>query len=272
MEIDLDLDLVHVFLVVAEKRSFSAAARATGRTQAAVSQQVKRLERQLGERLLHRTTREVSPTAAGLRFIPDARRLVELGVAAQRRVLGGAGPQRIRVGAPDEIMHRGLIGVLAGMRPALPAVDFELCCGPTRELLDGLGDGVEMVVGLALPESAGGRTLYTTPLAWIGDHVGAGPVRLAVYGEGCVMRTQAAAALDRAGIDWACAVEAGSAVAIEAAARHGLAVGVLPERLAAADLPRPAGLPPLPAVDIRVWAARTVAEEVLAAIAAAIGP
>tara|TARA_R110002020_G_scaffold25060_3_gene81574 strand:- start:7883 stop:8788 length:906 start_codon:yes stop_codon:yes gene_type:complete len=61
-------DLV-IFHRVAAERSFTAAARSLGVTQSAVSQTVKRLESDLGIRLLSRSTRSLTPTAAGERLL-----------------------------------------------------------------------------------------------------------------------------------------------------------------------------------------------------------
>lgn len=61
-------DLV-IFNRVAEAGSFTAAARSLGVTQSAVSQTVKRLEGDLGLRLLSRSTRSLTPTAAGERLL-----------------------------------------------------------------------------------------------------------------------------------------------------------------------------------------------------------
>ncbi|KAA5606394.1 LysR family transcriptional regulator [Roseospira marina] len=58
-----------IFNRVAEQRSFTAAARSLGVTQSAVSQTVKRLEREMGIRLLSRSTRSLAPTAAGERLL-----------------------------------------------------------------------------------------------------------------------------------------------------------------------------------------------------------
>src|SRR3954453_718042 len=57
------------FVVVAEERSFTRAAARLGVTQSALSQTVRSLEARLGIRLLNRTTRSVSPTAAGERLL-----------------------------------------------------------------------------------------------------------------------------------------------------------------------------------------------------------
>jgi len=62
-----------VFLVVAEKKNFTAAAKALRVTPSAVSQTISALERRVGVRLLQRTTRNVGLTEAGERFIARLR-------------------------------------------------------------------------------------------------------------------------------------------------------------------------------------------------------
>ena len=59
------LEDLEAFARVVDARGFSGAARLLGTSKSAVSKQVVRLEDQLGTRLLHRTTRSVSPTAEG---------------------------------------------------------------------------------------------------------------------------------------------------------------------------------------------------------------
>ncbi|MDB4943236.1 MAG: Transcriptional regulator, LysR family [Labilithrix sp.] len=66
-----------VFLVVAEKQSFTAAAKALRVTPSAVSQSISTLERRLGVRLLQRTTRSVGVTEAGERFLARLRPAVD---------------------------------------------------------------------------------------------------------------------------------------------------------------------------------------------------
>jgi DNA-binding transcriptional LysR family regulator len=66
-----------VFLVVAEKKSFTAAGKALRVTPSAVSQSISALERRLGMRLLQRTTRSVGLTEAGERFVTRLRPAVE---------------------------------------------------------------------------------------------------------------------------------------------------------------------------------------------------
>ena len=72
----LDLDAVKAFVLTAELQSFTRAADALGSTQSAVSLKLRRLEDQLGRRLLERTPRQVRLSAEGAAFMEAARELV----------------------------------------------------------------------------------------------------------------------------------------------------------------------------------------------------
>src|SRR5580693_8953631 len=61
------------FVAVADRLSFRAAASHLGVTPSALSHSMRQLEERLGLRLLHRTTRSVSPTDAGLRLLERLR-------------------------------------------------------------------------------------------------------------------------------------------------------------------------------------------------------
>ena len=69
----LDLTGLTALLAVAEKRSFTAAAAELRVTPSAVSQTVRAFEERVGVQLLHRTTRSVSLTEAGARFVEQLR-------------------------------------------------------------------------------------------------------------------------------------------------------------------------------------------------------
>jgi DNA-binding transcriptional LysR family regulator len=77
-----DLADLNNFLVVADQLSFRAAAAQLGVTPSALSHSIRELEERLGVRLLHRTTRSVSPTDAGLRLLNRLRPAIEQVAAA----------------------------------------------------------------------------------------------------------------------------------------------------------------------------------------------
>ena len=66
---ETDLSDLNAFLAVVRAGGFRVGARASGTSASGLSESVRRLEAQLGVRLLHRTTRSVVPTEAGQRLI-----------------------------------------------------------------------------------------------------------------------------------------------------------------------------------------------------------
>ena len=96
------IESVAIFVEVAERRSFAAAARRLARSAAAVTRAVGELETRLGVRLLNRTTRAVSLTEAGDRFLAGARRVLADFEEIERAAAGeGAAPRgELRITAP----------------------------------------------------------------------------------------------------------------------------------------------------------------------------
>lgn len=118
-----------IFAAIASERSFTRAARRLGVTQSALSQTMKRLEGQLGFRLLARTTRSVAPTAAGERLLATlAPALAELHdeIEALSQAQGAAiGTVRITTGkhAADTLLWP----MLPAFMRDHPGIEVEVC-------------------------------------------------------------------------------------------------------------------------------------------------
>jgi len=144
----LDLNALAVFALVAEERSFRAAADRLGVTRSAVSQTIRRLEETFGIALVQRTTRSVSLTEAGERLnaslvpaIADIRNAVE---ATGGLRSGPRGQLRIAV---SSIAERFLAGpLLAGFVAAYP--DIQLDITVTDEAFDIVTEGYDAGVRL----------------------------------------------------------------------------------------------------------------------------
>src|ERR1700734_1672699 len=95
---DLDLRLVRYFVVVADHRHFGRAATALRVAQPSLSRQIRRLEQQLGARLLDRTPQGTRLTEAGEVFLPAARALLRSAARATARTRAAAQPSRITIG------------------------------------------------------------------------------------------------------------------------------------------------------------------------------
>lgn len=138
---DVDLRLLRYFLVLAEELHFTRAAERLYLSQPALSNQIRRLERQLGLTLFDRTNRGVVLTPAGQALVPRAQQAVAavaLGIAEAAAASGAADTLRIDVLASSLDTPRG---VLAALREGLPAVRLEVTSSGSadhnRRLLSG---------------------------------------------------------------------------------------------------------------------------------------
>lgn len=138
---DIDLRLVRYFLVMAEELHFTAAARRLYVSQPALSNQIRRLERQLDVELFERSARGVRLTPAGEAFLPHAREAVaamRLGVAEASVAAGREDVLRIDLLESTLETPRA---VLRQLRDRLPALRLEVTSHGSqdqhRRLLEG---------------------------------------------------------------------------------------------------------------------------------------
>ncbi|MFN0194344.1 MAG: LysR family transcriptional regulator [Aestuariivirga sp.] len=102
----MDIDLYRTFLAISDTGSFTAAARQVGRTQSAVSQQVKKLEDTLGHPLFARGAGSVELTEYGKSLLTYARSIADTHSEALAAFKRGAYSGLIVVGIPDGYMKR----------------------------------------------------------------------------------------------------------------------------------------------------------------------
>ena len=129
------------FLAVATDRSFSAAARRLNRTQPAISQAVRRIEDELGERLFDRSSRDGTLTEAGRLLHDYAQRLLTLAGEAQTAVqeLQQMRRGRVIVGANEAAVH-SLLPHIERFAAQHPQVAVEVRRVPSRQMAEAVLD------------------------------------------------------------------------------------------------------------------------------------
>ncbi len=263
---NLDLDLVRSFVAIAEVKSFTRAGERLGRSQSAVSLQMRRLEDLIGRRLFSRDPRHVVLTSDGEAFLPQARRLLRLNDEILSELTGGDVAGEIRLGAPEDFATVHLPNILGEFTRANPKATLAVTCDLTLNLLEQLRDG-SLDLALVKREPLGpdmGVRVWREPLVWVGADASVaeadGPIPLVVAPSPCVYRKRAIGALERVGRPWRCAYTSPSLAGQQAALRAGLGVTVLPLEMAPSDLARlglAQGLPDLPDTEIALMRAPT---------------
>lgn len=232
----LDLDAMRVAAAVAETGGVTLAARRLGRTPAAVSMQLRKLEDALGRRLFVRTRAGMRPTPDGERLLPHARRMIEAERLAREAFAVPALDGRVRVGLIDDIGGARFSAALALFARSYPHVTVEVVVAPTAQLASMLEEGgldlAAIAPGGAVAWRPDDRIVHDEPLVWAcaGD---AGlwslrPLPIAVAADGCAWRRATLAALERAGLPYRVALLSDASEPLAAAAAAGLAIAALP--------------------------------------------
>lgn len=258
MQRNLDMDLLRTLVAIADGGSFSGAAAQLGRTQSAISLQIKRLEELVGHPLLERTQGRVAgPTEEGRVLIDYGRRILRLNDEAYSCFAQPGLFGQLRLGLPEELMESTFPQVLTAFARACPRVQVSVRCDLSVRLNAALEAG-ELDLAIIKRVSAahemlepGWRILRREPLVWLaGERSQPGaerPLPLALFHEGCVFRVAALAALAQAGLPWQVAFVGNSYTGIRHAVAAGLAITPLPQSLLGPGLVQiREGLPPLP--------------------------
>jgi DNA-binding transcriptional LysR family regulator len=154
----MELRHLRYFVAVAEELHFRRAAERLHVAQPAVSEQVRKLEDELGVRLLNRTQRSVSLTDAGSAMLQEARRVLvqaERAIAAARDTRSSS-EMRLRVGYLADALPAVVPRALQELRRTMPNVQVLLETGASRKLIEELRAGHLDAAVVSLPAPTAG--------------------------------------------------------------------------------------------------------------------
>jgi len=160
----VELRRLRYFIAVAEELNFHRAAELLHVAQPAVSQQVRKLEIELGVDLLRRNRQSVTLTAAGLSFLDEARRTLRQAEAAARaaRQAGEGSHARLHVGYPPGPLPLRLAEAVTRFAARFPYVEVVPEAAPARQAVGDVRSGRLDVAAAGLPILA--PALAITPL------------------------------------------------------------------------------------------------------------
>ncbi|MCZ4306985.1 LysR substrate-binding domain-containing protein [Zoogloeaceae bacterium G21618-S1] len=231
--INIPTELLRTFVKTVDTGSFTRAAEAVGRTQSAVSLQIRRLEDLLDAQLFVRGSHKVRLTEQGTMLLEYGRRMLALNDEAVGSLFRPKVAGSVRLGAPHEYTASLLPVILGKFAQSHPNVMLEVTCDLSKNLLKRMDEGeFDLVVALHDgPGDGGGIKVLTEPLVWVTsqDHVRheERPLSLVVAPPPCIYRNRVLLNLNRQGLPWQIAYTSSSYSGITAAVRAGLGVTVL---------------------------------------------
>ncbi|KRV89620.1 LysR family transcriptional regulator [Aeromonas veronii] len=234
----LDPLLLRSFVAIIDTGSFTRAGERVHLTQSTISQQMRRLEQQLGCPLLDRSGRQVVATAEGEKLLGLARRILALLAQAEEQVSEGS--ISLSLGVPEDFAAGAITPVLAAFARDYPEVRLEVESGLSHEIWQRFEAG-ELDLALVKQTRGQGAPLasWREPLVWVDSRDWPArerdPLPLVVFPSEGLYRRQMTEALDGLGRRWRIAYVSASLASLQGAVSAGIGVSLLPKRLMPAD-------------------------------------
>ncbi|MBR0691652.1 LysR substrate-binding domain-containing protein [Bradyrhizobium lablabi] len=237
----LDLELLRSFVSVVDAGGFTRAGERVHRTQSTVSQQIKRLEEDVGQPLLIRSGKDVTPTEAGERLLSYARRLLSLAEEARDVLSRPDNEGAIRLGVPEDFAAYRLAKLLAAFSRSHPRLRLDIRADQSAHLKRELERGeLDLALFKRAAGEKGGIAAWPERVHWVTSKghprdTSTGSVPLIGFPSGCLYRAGAIHALESAGRTWHMAYTSSNLAGIQAAIAAGMGLSILSEMAIQAD-------------------------------------
>jgi DNA-binding transcriptional LysR family regulator len=260
----LDLELLRSFVSVVDARGFTRAGERVHRTQSTVSQQIKRLEEDIGQPLLNRTGKDVTPTEAGERLLSYARRLLALAEEARDVLARPTNEGAVRLGIPEDFAAYRLTELLANFSRSRPGLRLDVRADQSTYLRRDLERGeLDLALFKRAAGEKGGIAVWPERIHWVTSK--AHPIDPAIrsvpligFPAGCLYRTRAIHAIEAAGRSWHMAYTSSGLAGIQAAVAAGLGLSILSDMAIQAEhriLTAKEGFAPIDQTEVTLMAA-----------------
>ena len=257
-----DMDALRTMVVGTELGSFARAASQLGRSQSAISMQLKKLEEQAGKPLFRRNGRGLTPTEAGDALLAYARRIIALNDEAAVSLGVTVDYATVRVGLPQDFFEDVMPSAITRYSRQRPDVHVELRAGRNFALEEEVTAGrLDAALAFAMPGTAShGERLASLPMLWLAGKLTQGveptdPLPLVLFNHPCLFRSTGLQILDRKRLKWRLALTTPSLPGIWATIRSTAGITVRTgHRLPAGirDVSDEFNLPKLPKIELRL--------------------
>ncbi|SFG39478.1 LysR family transcriptional regulator [Neptunomonas qingdaonensis] len=232
----LDLELLRTFVMVVRTGELKKAAEAIYRSHAAVSMQMKRLEEQLGSRLMERSNRGITLTEAGKTLLSYSEQFLQLNNAALSALAARDLSGQLSFGIPTDYAQDFLNFFMPVLTQELPNLEARIVCDRSRNLRKKLDAGeldIAIVAGEA--ESTDEMLLWSERLIWsapafvrLEEHA---EIPVAIHQDNCIVRDLCLEGLKKANISYRQVFASPVLENVATAVHAGFAISLLPESL-----------------------------------------
>ena len=234
---NIELSLLKSFVAIAQHGSFLAASGVVGRSPAAISMQIKKLEEEVGHVLFKRDARETKLTPHGERLLPYAKRMMlveaELKTEFTTTPLQGS----VELGVPDDVVERFPMEVLSTFMNEYPNVGLGIHVDHTPALMKKVDDGVlALSIITYIPRIPGVQAcerLTREPEIWAmaanGIATQKWPLPVTLWNKSWASHEPIITALSDNGIEYNIILECENVTGRKSAIEADLAVGPLPQ-------------------------------------------
>ncbi|MFJ2993411.1 LysR substrate-binding domain-containing protein [Pandoraea sp. NPDC087047] len=258
---DIDIGLLRTFVAVSESSTFLAAGHRLSKTQSAVTQQMQRLEQQLGIALFERLGRSKTLSVSGQKLLKQAYALLSLHDEVVRSVQDASPFGHLRIGAPYDVSDSILPLLLTRIAKEIPHVDAQITIDHSPMLMESLHRGeIDMIISTREDKNLDGFVLRESPIVWLCAeqyrHDRRATLPLILADGPSLFAKHALVALEDNQIPWRQAFLSSNLVAIKSAVQAGLGVtarGVESRTSGMRILTQADGLPPLPSITYYLW-------------------
>jgi DNA-binding transcriptional LysR family regulator len=225
----LDSDLLRTFVAIAESGNFTKAAETLGRTQSAVSMQVRRLEDTVGEQLFARGSRGVTLTRKGDQLLTNARRIVSLLDETAASLEGPTLDGQVRIGIPEEYGDAILSRALGAFAKRHPQVEVNVRYARSSAQMAAVDAGeLDLAVVFEWQDFSIHEVLMNDPTVWVTSelhrrHLEA-PLPIAIYASSHWCRDFAIRSLEERGLAYRIAYRTETSGGLKLAVTSGLAI------------------------------------------------
>jgi DNA-binding transcriptional LysR family regulator len=230
---DLDISLLRTFVAIVDTGGLTSAGKKVGRTQPAITHQIKRLEGVVGRTLFGENRRQLVLTPDGEVLLEFARSMLRLNDEARGRFSMPGIAGHVTLGTPDLYAAYLLPEVLNNFARTHPNVEIHLRCTRSVYLSAALErEEIDIALMTNQPEFRRGELIRHEPVVWAASQSETQerhrPLPLAVLPQGSVYRQIAIDALNAAAIPWTIRSICDSFAGLQAAVLAGVAVSAFP--------------------------------------------